>query len=121
MKKFILALPLMATSIFYISTSVHAEDYACVNIKVGAGFTAKMRVTSASYTSDWSGKYNIGQFRCQNVDNIPIGEKYEVEIKATAGKQKTCTPSVIRNGNLGSLGWRTWGTTLSPKCEAPTP
>ena len=121
MKKLLLALPLIVTSILYIPLHVHAEDHACVNIKFGAGFTAKMRVKSASYTSDWSGKFNVSETHCQSVENIPVGEEYHVDVKATAGHEETCSPKVIRNGNPGSFGWRTWGTTLSVKCKAPTP
>lgn len=99
-------------------SSVEAQQSACVFLKVGAGYEAEMRVTSASWETPWSGSFPIGSTKCQPLANLASGASYTVEVKAIMGQTKSCTPQVPYNPQYtGNITYFASGTTLSVKCE----
>ena len=99
-------------------SSVGAQSQACVFLKVGAGYAAEMRVTSAGWQTDWSGSFPIGSTKCQPLANLASGASYTVEVKAIMGKTVSCSPQVPYNPTYtGNITYFASGTTLSVKCE----
>jgi hypothetical protein len=98
-----------------------AQDNACVNLLVKAGYAAKMRVVWTGGQTEWSGSFAIGQAKCASLSGVPAGATFSVELKAILGKTITCSPSdVTYNPSVPSnVVYNAWGTTLSPKCEQP--
>jgi hypothetical protein len=87
-------------------------------LKPGAGYAAEMRVTSASWQTDWSGSFAIGSTKCQPLANLASGASYTVEVKAIMGETASCSPKVPYNpGYTGNITYFASGTTLSVKCE----
>lgn len=110
----VMALVLMATS-------AQAQQQACVFLKPGAGYAAKMRITSGSWTTEWSGSFPIGQTKCQQLTNLKSGAEYNVEVKAILGKTQTCTPKVPYNPDYqGSITYFASGTTQNVHCSLPS-
>ena len=102
-----------------IASEAMAQQQACVFIKVGAGFSGKMRVVSGSWTSPWSSDMPIGQQRCQPLANLAPGAPYSVEFKADLGKSKICSPENLPYNpkDPGTANFFAWGTTLNVKCS----
>ncbi len=97
-----------------------AQSGACVHLKAGAGYVARMRVNMASQSSQWSGNFTIGNTVCQSIEWVRVGEEFSVEVKAVAGKQQICTPQNIPRGpGSHSVTFFARGTTLNVKCEEP--
>lgn len=106
-------------------SSASAQQKGCVYLQPGAGYSAKMRIRigtegNYSYTS-WSSTFNIGKSRCQSLDGVSNGGVFSVQVKANAGKTKTCTPAdLTRNTSVvGNAIFNAWGTTLNVKCKQP--
>ena len=99
-----------------------SDDKACVYVKVGAGFAAKMRVLPPGVDENvggdevaWTKSVAIGKTACQSV-NLPFGAKYRVQVSPSGGKKKVCGTSTASRYGHGAF-YIAWGTTLSPKCE----
>ncbi len=99
-------------------SSVEAQQAACVYLQPGAGYAAEMRVTSASWQTNWSGSFAIGSTKCQPLANLASGASYTVEVKAIMGETKSCSPQVPYNpGYTGNITYFASGSTLSVKCQ----
>lgn len=85
-----------------MASSVEAQRSACVFLKPGAGYAVEMRVTSASWQTDWSGSFAIGGTKCQPLANLKSCASYTVEVKAIMGETKSCTPKVPYNPDYNS-------------------
>ncbi|KDM90449.1 hypothetical protein [Photobacterium galatheae] len=103
-----------------VPLTAHAAEQACVSLLVGAGYAAKMRIVSGSFSTDWTSSYPIGKTKCQSLSEVPIGNTYTVQVKAILGKTKDCTPSIKHSAGQGSITFQAWGTTLNVHCEMPT-
>ncbi len=103
------------------ATPAAAQGSACVNLLVGAGYAAKIRVVWNGGSTDWSGSFPIGKSKCIGLSGVPTGATFSTELKAILGKTITCTPSdVVYNPSVPeNVVYNAWGTTLSPKCEEP--
>jgi len=100
-----------------------AQSAACVNLLVGAGYSAWMAVKFADGFT-WSSSFPIGQTRCITlpVNGMVDGAPYEVVVSAALGSSKVpCTPApgTYSSSNTNSVVYNAWGTTLSVKCEMP--
>lgn len=107
------------TAMTLFASTAQAQQKACVFIKVGAGFSGKMRVISGSWKSEWSSDMAIGGQRCQSLENLSPGAPFSVQFKADLGKTVTCTPSDIPYNpkDPGNANYFAWGTTLKVKCS----
>jgi hypothetical protein len=103
------------------ATPAAAQNNACVNLLVKAGYAAKMRVVWPGGQTDWSGSFAIGQAKCASLSGVPSGATFSTELKALLGRTITCSPSdVVYNPSVPqNVVYNAWGTTLSPKCEQP--
>jgi hypothetical protein len=114
-----------ALCIMAMASFASAQQQACVHLKAGAGYAAKMRYcigTGKSATcSDWSGVFAIGKSKCQSLADVPNGTTFSVEVHAQAGKTKTCSPSDLpRNASdQSNIVFIASGTTLSVHCSQP--
>jgi hypothetical protein len=106
---------------FGLAGTAAAQSNACVHLLVGAGYAAKMRISSGDYHTDWSGSFAIGSTKCQSLSGVPNGNKFSVEVSAILGETKTCKPSDITrvSSSTSSVTFQAWGTTLNVKCEEP--
>ena len=111
--------PLIASAIFTLPMYSHAADEACVHLKVGAGYVAKMRIESGDFKTDWSDSFAIGSTRCQSLNGVPVGSQFTVQVHAELGETKDCTPSITHSKGEGSITFEASGTTLSVKCQMP--
>ncbi len=117
-------LPALAGLCFGLSltaTPAAAQNASCVNLLVGAGYAAKMRVVWDGGSTDWSGSFPIGKAMCASLKGVPAGATFNTEVHAILGKTITCTPSeVVYDPSVTSNQvYNAWGTTLSPKCVEP--
>ena len=98
-----------------------AQEQACVNLLVGGGYAAKMRINAGYYQTEWSSTFPIGQSMCQDLKGLAPGQPYSVEVWAMWGSQKICTPSHLKyDPNApNKTVYNAWGTTLDIKCEMP--
>ena len=121
MNKLITILTLIAAVVLAVPTYVNAEENACVTIKGGSGFAAKMQIVAGDYSTKWSGTFNVTETHCQSLDQIvPAGAHYKVRIQAVLlGVEVDCTPATKRAEGVGSLLWRASGTS-NITCKAPT-
>lgn len=103
------------------ATPAFAQANACVHLLVGAGFAAKMRITSGDFATEWSSSFAIGQTKCQSLKDVSDGKNFTVEVHALAGHTKKCSPENIKRvaSSPSSVTFQTWGTTLSVKCQEP--
>ncbi|MCK9189807.1 hypothetical protein [Acidithiobacillus sp.] len=111
---------LVCIGLAIIPMQSYAADNACVSLMVGAGYAAKMRVVSGSFSTDWSNSFAIGHTECQNIKSVPDGQKYTVQVHAILGKTADCTPSIAQSSGPGSITWQATGTTLNVHCVMPT-
>jgi hypothetical protein len=103
------------------ATSAQAQQSACVFLKVGAGYQAEMRITSGSWQTSWSDKFDIGSTKCQPMSNLAPGAAYTVEVKAVLGETKSCSPQVPYNPTYqGSITYLASGSTLHVECTLPS-
>jgi hypothetical protein len=104
-----------------VATPALAQSNACVHLLVGAGFAAKMRVTSGDFATEWSDSFPIGQTKCQSLKDVSDGKNFTVEVHALAGHTKKCSPENIKRvaSSPSSVTFQTWGTTLNVKCQEP--
>lgn len=102
-----------------IASTAQAQPKACVYIKVGAGFSGKMRVVSGSWKSDWSSDMAIGGQKCQPLSSLAKGALFSVQFKADLGKTVTCQPANVPYDpdNPVNANYFAWGTTLNVKCS----
>ncbi len=102
-------------------TPAFAQSNACVHLLVGAGFAAKMRVTSGDFATEWSSSFAIGQTKCQSLKDVSDGKNFTVEVHALAGETKKCSPENIKRvaSSPSSVTFQTWGTTFGVKCQEP--
>ena len=115
---------IVISSVFCImamASSVSAQQNACVHLKVGAGYAAKMRVCTGDTCKSWSGVFGIGKSKCQSLAGFPTGTIFTVQVHAQAGDTKTCSPSdVTRNANdKTNLVYLASGTTKKVHCNQP--
>lgn len=115
------ALVLLAANLWPASQAA-AQSAACVQLLVGAGYAAKMRVVSGKFHTDWSGSFAIGSTKCQSLNGVGDGQPFSVEVSAVLGETKTCKPANIVRvaGSQSSVTFLAWGTTLNVKCEEPS-
>lgn len=100
--------------------AAHAQNSACVNLLVGAGYAAKMNVYWSGGSTGWSGAFAIGQTKCQSLSGVPVGAQYTVEVYAILGKTVDCNPHPLTKVNGGpNAVFNAWGTTLNVHCEMP--
>jgi hypothetical protein len=115
------SLAAVVTAILLSSAPALAQSRACVQLLVGAGYAAEMRIVSDKFHTDWSSSFAIGSTVCQPLDGVGDGMKFSVEVKAILGKTVTCKPSdaVRVAASKSSVTFQAWGTTLNVKCEEP--
>lgn len=106
-----------------VATPASAQSAACVNLLVGAGYSAWMAVEFAG-TYHWSSSFPIGQHRCIKlpVKDMVDGSTYRVVVSAALGSSKVkCTPepSAFSKSNTSSVVYNAWGTTLNVHCKMP--
>lgn len=111
---------LIASALLALPMQIYAADAACVALKAGAGYAAKMRIVSGDFKTDWTGSFPIGQTRCQSLEGVPVGSDFTVQVQAVLGKTKDCTPNIKHSEGAGSITFEAWGTTLNVKCQMPT-
>jgi hypothetical protein len=111
----------MACALSLSATPAAAQNASCVNLLVGAGYAAKMRVVWNGGSTDWSGSFPIGKAMCASLTGVPSGATFSTEVHAILGKTVTCSPdNVVYNPSVPSnVVYNAWGTTLSPKCQEP--
>ncbi len=102
-----------------------AQSAACVNLLAGAGYAAWMGVKFGD-SFYWSSSFPIGQYRCVSlpVPGMVNGAPYQVVVSAVLGSSKVpCArdPSPYSSSDTNSVVYNAWGTTLSVKCEMPSP
>jgi len=117
--RFVPRLIALGAALFALALPALAQKEACVHLKVGAGYVAKMRIVSGDFHTDWSGSFAINDTKCQSLDGVAIGNEFSVQVDAVAGKTVTCKPSLKRASGDASVTYEAWGTTLKPKCEMP--
>jgi hypothetical protein len=102
----------------------HAQSAACVNLLVGAGYSAWMAVHFGD-SFYWSPSFPIGHTQCIKlpVSGMVNGAPYNVVVSAALGSSKVpCTPSPspYSSSDTNSVSWNAWGTTLNVKCQMPS-
>ena len=123
MKKFITKLLLILASVFVVPSYVNAEEYACVTIQGGSGFSARMQIVAGGYSTPWSGTFDVAQTHCQSpASKVAVGAHYTVRIQAVIlGTEVDCSPTIKYAGGAGSLLWLASGNGASGiTCKAPT-
>jgi len=103
----------------FMTTSLWAQSAACVFLKTGSGYAAKMRVKYGSTTTAWSGSFAINEFKCQSLADVVDGTEVVVQVDAIAGETKTCGSFVLAKTST-SVTYLASGTTLGVKCSMPT-
>ncbi len=119
MKRFIARILFFAAASLLMSTSLWAQSSACVFLKTGSGYAAKMRVKYGTTTTQWSGSFAINEYKCQSLADVVDGTTVEVQVDAIAGETKTCGSFVLAKTST-SVTYLASGTTLGVKCSMPT-
>ena len=119
MKGFLARIVLFAAASLLISTSVWAQSSACVFLKTGSGYAAKMRVKYGTTTTSWSGSFAINEYKCQSLVDVVDGTTVEVQVDAIAGETKTCGSFTLAKANQASVTYLASGTTLNVSCSLP--
>lgn len=114
----------IAAGTIFLPSSAAAQSKACVMLKAGAGYAAKIRVTTGGTQTPWSGSFAIGQEKCIDLKSLGVlqpGSQFSVQVQAIAGKTATCTPSNVpyAPNNPTNLVYIATGTTLNVHCKQP--
>lgn len=122
--KVILGAFTIAAGTLYLPSSAAAQSKACVMLKAGAGYAAKIRVTTGGTQTPWSSSFPIGQERSIDLKSLGVlqpGTRFSVQVQAVAGKTATCTPSDVPYdpNNTTNLVYIATGTTLNVHCKQP--
>ena len=120
MKGFIARIVLFAAASILISTSLWAQSSACVFLKTGSGYAAKMRMKYGTTTTEWSGSFAINEYKCQSLADVVDGTTVEVQVHAIAGNDKACGSFVLAKASTTSVTYLASGTTLNVHCSMPT-
>jgi hypothetical protein len=107
-----------------LPASAAAQQQACVALKAGSGYAARMRVTTGGTSTGWTSSFPVGQERCINLTTITAlrpGDPFSVEVQAVAGRTVTCAPAnVPYNPNMpANLVYIATGTTQNVHCKQP--
>ncbi|TFF18382.1 hypothetical protein E3C22_21670 [Jiella endophytica] len=112
----------LAAATFAAAPPAAAQTAACVNLLVGAGYSAWMGVQVGKGIT-WSSSFPIGKTRCIRlpVEGMVQGTPYSVIVSAALGKRVTCSPDNLTYSSSTpySVVFNAWGTSLSPKCAMP--
>ena len=118
MKGLIARIVLFAAASLLMSTSLWAQSAACVFLKTGSGYAAKMRVKYGTTTTAWSGSFAINEFKCQSLEDVVEGTEVVVQVQAIAGETKTCGSFALAKTST-SVTYLASGTTLNVSCSMP--
>jgi|ERR1041385_570680 hypothetical protein len=118
MKGFIARIILFAAASILLSTSLWAQSAACVFLKYGAGYSAKMRVQYGQTTTTWSDTFTVNNYQCQSLASVTPGTKVIVQVHANAGNDQNCGSFVLAS-TTASVTYLASGTTLNVNCSMP--
>ena len=99
-----------------------AQSAACVHIKVGSGFAARMGILLNGRPVTTSAKFNIGQTQCAKlpVAGMTDGTEYKVYFSAVFGSQYVnCTPepSPYQSKKESKLTYQATGAVRTVHCK----
>lgn len=120
MKGFIARIILFAAATILVSTSLWAQSAACVFLKYGSGYSAKMRMSYGGTTTAWSDTFTVNNYKCQSLSSVTPGTTVTVQVHANAGNDKTCGTFVLEK-TTASVTYLASGTTLGVNCSMPSP
>jgi len=109
-----------------MASSVFAQEKVCVNLLVGAGYAAKLKVWVNWKLVKETGSFAIGQQKCITLSelapagtSITPGTRIVTSIQAYLGQEKACTPAPFYYDpkRVDNVIYNAWGTTLNVKCS----
>lgn len=95
------------------------SSFVCVNLPFGVGYAAKIYATAPNFQSPTTEKFNLGETRCINVDDVADGDPVTVHVApifATSGAEIVCTPNFVKQSGT-SKNYQSSGPLWAPWCE----